>query len=85
MAYVNFPDDVPPEIRERFEQVLLRQKWMTLDSMPDVWWTSFTEIPHEQIVQTAQSDIEAAARQAGLEAYEVAVHTGRGRPVVFGS
>ncbi len=53
--------------------------------MPDVWWTSFTGKSHGHIVQTARKDIEEAVCRAGISEYEAAVHTGRGRPAVFGA
>jgi hypothetical protein len=58
---------------------------MTLEGMPDVWWTSFTGKSHGHIVQTARKDIEEAVCRAGISEYEAAVHTGRGRPAVFGA
>lgn len=83
MIYVKLHSKTPSEKKQRFHDILLDFKWMTLDSLPNVWWTSFTTHARDQIVRTAQQDVLEAARQAGIKQYEVAVHTGQGRPAVF--
>lgn len=84
MLSLDLDRNTSTEKRDKFYEYLKNEQWTKVPKVTTTWYAIWKDGATESsIIYTTKTDVENAAKNAGVTSYDAVVHVGSNKPTSF--